>query len=194
MWWRRRRLQGEHLTVDQKARYAAWADARVARSAERFDAIAASLEAASGALRRTHRGRPVDEVLTALRARLGSDAPTWPDAVMLEVARMVANPFWPLRHPIQFMRSYRGGQTETNEQPTVETESDREFQLLSERLRDRVGVRVVGMSSTEPDTVEVTLEPWSEQSAQVVRGICTPRQVRFLQRTDLPPWILDDLN
>jgi hypothetical protein len=48
-----------------------------------------------------------------------------------------------------------------------------------ERLAELPGVSGVGWNSADPDCVEVTLDPWSEETAEQVRQLAAPRRVRF---------------
>jgi hypothetical protein len=53
-------------------------------------------------------------------------------------------------------------------------------------LRGHPDVRSVSFSASAANVVEVFLMPWTEVSAQWVRDVCSPREVRFVD--DLPQW------
>jgi hypothetical protein len=53
-------------------------------------------------------------------------------------------------------------------------------------LREHPDVRSVSFSPSTANVVEVFLMPWSEVSAQWVRDVCSPREVRFVD--DFPQW------
>jgi len=128
-----------------------------------------------------------------LEARLAAEGGVWPREILMQIARNIAEPSWPLRHPIEFVRGIcanRGvGDEGLPEEPDPfedQPTDDPEIDALVLFLRGYPGVRAVGYSSSAPDVVEVVLLPWSEAAADRVRDACSPREVRFVD--DLPHW------
>ena len=106
----------------------------------------------------------------------------------------------PVRHPIAFIRdklgSHARAETDTVDEDDLSDPSDdrpdQEHAALAELLNEDPNVRAVGFSATASNVVEVYLDPWSEASAEWIRGVCAPRSVRLV--AGLPPdWpLLDD--
>jgi len=81
------------LEGDERVRLDAWAEARSVERGARPSTRTEWLGVACEEVGRTHRSRPVREVVTALRARHGSEADELPDSVLNGVAQMTAAPY-----------------------------------------------------------------------------------------------------
>jgi hypothetical protein len=135
------------------------------------------------------RGKSIAEVADELGARLVADGIELPREVLMWHARGVVEPYWPLLHPIEVIRGMWASRgADDAEYPALfdgEATENRE-DALGFLLREHPDVRSVSFSPSAANVVEVFLMPWSEASAQWVRDVCSPREVRFVD--DLPQW------
>jgi hypothetical protein len=149
--------------------------------------------AAVAAVRANRRGKSTSDVAAELEARLASDGNGLPPELLMWMARDIAEPFWRLRHPLEFLREIRASRRlraqESLDEPDQlddEPPNNPEVDALARTLGDNPSVRAVGFSSSTPNLVQVVLDPWSEASVQWVRDVCSPRAVRFVD--DLHEW------
>jgi hypothetical protein len=138
------------------------------------------------------RGKSIADVADDLGVRLVADGIQLPREVLMWHARDIVEPYWPLLHPIEVIRGMwasRGADDEDSlEEPALfdgEATEDRE-DALGFLLREHPDVRSVNFSTSAANVVEVFLMPSSEVAAQLVRDVCSPREVRFVD--DLPQW------
>jgi hypothetical protein len=170
-----------------------------AESAKHHAAFAAALALALAAARANRRGRSISEVANEIEARLISDGFVYPREMVMWHARDIVEPYWTLRHPIEVIRGIRASRRGRDENPFEDSEffgdpdpfgdeatDDPEREALLDLLRTDPSLRGVSFSSLAPNVIGVCLEPWSEASAQWVRDVCSPREVRFID--DMPQW------
>jgi hypothetical protein len=129
------------------------------------------------------RGRRVDGVRVDLeRALRARDVWGVPPEVLDRTARGMAEPWWPLRHPLQFlreMRTLRNGSEGDNED---EDPDDATLDRISEALevsgwppRRGFEVRTIRARRTfDVWAYAVAIDPWSELAAEKVRRLCAP--------------------
>lgn len=129
---------------------------------------------------RTARGRPTAEVRAELERRLherGVRLP--PEVLMLDgAARAMAEPMWPLKHPVEFLRLGRSRKLEA--QPSDEFVDDDPEWVRLERLLDGPRLNVTGFGkfwTREGWSYVVRIDPWSERRARRIRRICAPLPV-----------------
>ena len=164
-----------------------WLAEVLAEAERRASASTAVFAAAVAEVSANRRGKSTSDVAAELEARLASDGNGPPPEVLMWMARDIAEPFWCLRHPLEFLRQMRASRhlraQESLNQPdqlVEEPPNDPEMDALALTLGGNPSVRAVGFSSSAPNLVEVVLDPWSEASAQWVRDVCSPRAVQFV--------------
>jgi hypothetical protein len=133
-----------------------------------------------GEVYRRARGKPEAYVRQLLEHELRQAGLTWRSESDEAFARVVANepPF--LVSALSRLIPGRRRQLDAHDQqadrvPPVDPEMD----AWMEPLVVLPGVRGVSWNSDDPDYVEVTLDPWSEEIAEQVRRLAAPRVVRF---------------
>jgi hypothetical protein len=135
------------------------------------------------------RGRPVDEVRVDLERALRARDVWVPPEVLDRIAQGMAEPWWPLRHPVQClreMRTLRSGSEGDNEDEDSElATTDRLWEALEDRRwRPRRGfeVRFIRVHRTfDRWAYTVAIEPWSEPAAETVRRLCAPTNVTVIE-------------
>ncbi|MEV6270907.1 hypothetical protein AB0L64_27340 [Kribbella sp. NPDC051936] len=152
--------------------------------AEHFDAALASL--------RSPRPRPtVTEAAEVLRQAAAADGAIWPQSSLLEIARTVVEPSWPLRHPLKFLRE-RATRDRGDSEQTIGSPIDVEHDAVESGQRQRVAldltaydaVKGVEFLAARPGEVGVVLNPWTQSVAEAVQRTCSPYRVYFIE--DLP--------
>ena len=129
-------------------------------------------------VQRSARGKPTAEVRAELERGLRErDIPFPPDALD-DAARSMAEPNWPLRHPIEFVRWVRDGKRKTAQVGVLDPDDDPEWARLERLLDDRPEVRGFGKFRTHDGwSYVVRIDPWSERRARRIRRICAPLPV-----------------
>jgi hypothetical protein len=132
------------------------------------------------------RGRPVDEVRADLERALRARDAWFPAEELDRVARAMAQPWWPLRHPGQYLQQMRVARSHSsNGSPD---EEDPILTRIEERLEEtkwppRRGFEVTGIGSRRTFdgwAYTVAIKPWSEQAAEKVRRLCAPTPVTVI--------------
>lgn len=133
----------------------------------------------------TLRGLPHDAAAARLEAAFraaGVDIPTSATFVR-RIARMHADPWWPIRHPIRARRTSRQEWAQSRELELADRDEDDdpEFDALTERLRhSRVDDHIRSVHWTPvPGGVlcVVTIDPWSDKVAKRIRKLALPVEV-----------------
>ena len=99
----------------------------------------------------------------------------------------MAQPWWPLRHPGQFLRQMRVARSPSSGDPP-DDEEDPVLTRIEERLEEtewppRRGFEVTGIGSRRTFdgwAYTVAIKPWSEQAAEKVRRLCNPTPVTVI--------------
>jgi hypothetical protein len=202
MWWRRRReVRREELPSwlsEKLDELPSWAAEELKGQYAESEEPASAFAAAFADVRANCRGKSTAEVADELGARLAGDGFVMPREALMWHARDITEPHWPLRHPIEIIRGIRASRgvrdedSFDNPDPFDDNEppDDPEREALVDLLHEDPNVRGISFSSSEPDVAEVFLQPWSEASAQWVRDVCSPREVRFVD--DLPQWVNEE--
>src|SRR5215207_5996093 len=111
-----------------------------------FQAIVADVRA-------NRRGKSISEVADELEARLVAAGIFWPREPSLWIAQDIADPYWPLRHPIKLIRDIRASRGIDDHPDGIDDETtdaaDREE--LLDLLRGHPVVRSAGYSPSAPD-------------------------------------------
>lgn len=134
---------------------------------------------------RRARGRPEGRVRELLEHELREARLSWSSKLADEYVRAVAEAPWlSLRHPIRslsrrFVR--RHGAENLEQEATLFAAEQLELQDLAERLLALPGVSGVRWHSDDCDrAIDVTIDPWSEETAEQVRQEAAPRVARFI--------------
>lgn len=168
-------------------------------SAKRAAAFSAALALALAEARANRRGKSTSEVANEIEACLTVDGFVYPREMVTWHARDIVEPHWMLRHPTEVIRGILASRGMHDEDPFEDTDffgepgpfddeatDNPEREALLDLLRTDPSLRSISFSSLAPNVVGVYLEPWSEASAQWVRDVCSPREVRFID--DMPQW------
>jgi hypothetical protein len=126
------------------------------------------------------RGRPVVEVRLDLERALRARDVWVPPAVLDRIARAMAEPWWPLRHPVQFLHEVRtlrsGTEGDNEDEDSYLATTDRLWEALEDRRwrpRRGVEVRFIRAHRTFGGWAHtVAIEPWSERAVEKVRRLC----------------------
>jgi hypothetical protein len=144
----------------------------------RMEGLTGDIAAVYREVERTARGRPIAEVRDELERRLrerGVQLP--PEALQLDdVARAMAEPRWPLKHPVEFLRWTRDRKVAAPPGDEPAEGDDPEWVRL-ERLLDKPRLNVTGMGkflTSDGWKYVVRIDPWSERRARRIRRICAP--------------------
>jgi hypothetical protein len=145
------------------------------------------LDAALAALRRARPKPTVTDAAEILRQAVAADGAIWPESSLRRIARTVVEPSWPLRHPLEFLRE-RATHGWGDSEQTIGSPIDSEHDGLESARRERVAldlrahdaVKGVEFLADRPGGVGVVLTPWTQSVADVVRRICLPYRVYFL--------------
>jgi hypothetical protein len=135
------------------------------------------------------RGRPVDEVRVDLERALRARDVWVPPEVLDRIAQGMADPWWPLRHPVQFLREMRMLRKGSEGDKEDEDPHDATLERISKALEDRwwrprrgFEVRFIRAHRTFDDwAYTVAIEPWSERAAKKVRRLCAPTNVTVIE-------------
>jgi len=165
-------------------------------STERSEALTDNREAAGldhfdvafAALRRARPRPSVTEAAEVLRQALAADGVIWPQSSLLEIARTVVEPSWPLRHPVKFLRE-RAVRDRNDSEQTIGYPIDRQHDAVESAQRQRGAldlaaydaVKGVEFLAARPGEVGVVLNPWTRSVADAIRRKCSPYQVYFLE-------------
>jgi hypothetical protein len=126
------------------------------------------------------RGRRVDEVRLDLERALRARDVWVPPEVLDRTAQAMAEPWWPLRHPVQFLREMRtlrnGSESDDEDEDSEVATTDRLSKALEDRRwrpRRGVEVRFIRAHRTFGGWAHtVAIEPWSERAVEKVRRLC----------------------
>jgi hypothetical protein len=135
------------------------------------------------------RVRPVDVVRVDLERALRARDVRVPPEVLDRTARAMAEPWWPLRHPVQFLREMRtlrnGSEGDNEDQDSEDGTTDRLWEALGDRRwrpRRDFEVRFIRAHRTFDGWAHtVAIEPWSERAAEKVRRLCAPTNVTVIE-------------
>jgi hypothetical protein len=135
------------------------------------------------------RGRPVDEVRLELERALRARDVWVPPEVLDRTARAMAGPWWPLRHPVQFLREKRTlrcrSEGDSEDEDSEIATTDRIWEALEDRgwrPRRSFEVRFIRAHRTfDGSAYTVAIEPWSEPAAETVRRLCAPTDVTVIE-------------
>lgn len=160
----------------------------------RSEVEGAALGAAVRAVRANRRGKSTAEVTDELESQLAASGRSLPREALAYLAREIAEPHWPLRHPIEFVREIRASRRRRDEDPFgdfgdsfgFDEAGEDGFSELLHQVREKPDVRSARFAPDDPEVIEVVLLPWSESSAQRLRDFCLPHEVRFID--GLPQW------
>jgi hypothetical protein len=134
-----------------------------------------AIKSAIDEVQRDSRGLPVAVVEARLVSALRKRDAFLPIKHVRCLARDMADPWWPVKHPVQAMREVRSHRTSTDPDSTrLEAEADH----LEQRF-DLVD-QVTEMSSRRTfDGIvhEVTIDPWSPRLAARIHRLASPIRV-----------------
>jgi hypothetical protein len=142
------------------------------------------------------RGRPVDEVLVDLQRALRARDVWVPPEVLDRIAQGMAEPWWPLRHPVQSLREMRTLKNGSERDNEDEDPHEAILERISEALEDRrwwprrgFEFRFIRAHRTFEDwAYTVAIEPWSERAAEKVRRLCAPTNVTVIEHKADERW------
>jgi hypothetical protein len=154
-----------------------------------FEVHNEATRAAHDAVRAHARGRPVDEVRVDLERALRARDVWVPPEVLDQAARAMAEPWWPFRHPVQFLREIRtlrnGSEGDNEDEDSEDAILDRISEALEDRRwRPRRGFDVSFIRAHRTFdgwAYTVAIEPWSERAAEKVRHLCAPTNVTVIE-------------
>lgn len=145
------------------------------------DRLAEEMQAVIQTVRREVRGKPRAEAQRHLEESLRSHGMWLPLSVSRNLARHMADPWWPLRHPLGFWKEFRGARREAMVDQTQIEESNREMEELVARLEDIPELRSVKApppgSPGDGAVYVVTIDPWSERVVRQIEVLAPPAKV-----------------
>ncbi len=129
---------------------------------------------------RASRGLSQAAVEEHLRTALERREVTLPQRTVQGLARDISDPWWPLKHPVQLAREFRGRKRVDPESARCEAEAAD----LGTRLEGLLEVEEIASRRTLDGIVhEVTLDPWSKELADRVHRFASPIKVNVKPRT-----------
>lgn len=143
------------------------------------DRLAEEMQAVIQAVRREVRGKPVAQAQQHLEESLRSHGMWLPRPVSRNLARHMADPWWPLKHPLGFWQEFREARREAMVDQTEIEESNREMDELVARLEDIPELRSVKAPPRPGDgaVYVVTIDPWSERVVRQIEVLAPPAKV-----------------
>jgi hypothetical protein len=151
---------------------------------EAHDADATRLGDVLRRVAREGSGRSEERVRELLRRELEAAGLSMEPPIVDEWVRMVVDPYWPLKHPLRFLRDYIGAHRD-DQAADYQSQGPQPLDLepLATRLLEIHGVVHVRWNSRDSDRfIDVTLDPFSEEMAEQVRQVCAPLIARFSPR------------
>jgi hypothetical protein len=143
------------------------------------DRFADEIQAAIKSVGRKARGMSIAEAQKCVSEALGARGLELPDSATREFARSIADPWWPVKHPVAFWKEFQGARREDDVADSDPLLNDPELAWLERRLEKVDQLRSIwapGPSGGSRVFV-VAIDPWSERVARRVRARATPLEV-----------------
>lgn len=129
--------------------------------------------------RRQARGMSTAEAQKCLEDALRARGVSLPESVTAHLARSMADPWWPVKHPVAFWNEFHEARRDHGGDDVHDPMDDPELRWLERRLvkLDQLrGIWAPGPAGANRVYV-VTIDPWSERVARRVRALAAPLQV-----------------
>lgn len=130
-------------------------------------------------VRREVRGKPAAEAQQRLEDALRAEGMWLPRLVRRNLARHMADPWWPMKHPLGFWREFLDSRREAMADQTEIEVSNGEMEELVARLEDVPELRSIKRRGSSDDRAVylVTIDPWSERVARQIEALAAPLTV-----------------
>jgi len=121
-----------------------------AETEKRMSAVAAAYADAHT----NRRGKSTAQVADELEARLAAIGIVWPRETLMSHARGIVEPYWPLRHPIEFVRAIHASRRERDLDSSVDSDSLDDLPTADPNLK-----RSRSSSATTPASAASNIRP-----------------------------------
>lgn len=143
------------------------------------DRLAEEMQAVIQPVRNEVRGQPTAEAQQHLDDALRANGMWLPHLMRRNLARHMADPWWPTKHPVGFWREFLESRREAMADQTEIGVSNEEMEELAARLEDIPELRSIRRRGWPGDSAVyvVTIDPWSARVAGQIEALAAPAKV-----------------